>query len=49
MLVRAVPPLLAREDIGAFVRGLMAGDEHRESATHLGEVSISPLQTRTTR
>jgi DNA mismatch repair protein MutL len=38
MLVRAVPPLLAREDIGAFVRGLMAGDEHRESATHLGEV-----------
>lgn len=38
MLVRAVPPLLAREDIGAFLRGLMSGDDHRESATHLGEV-----------
>ena len=38
MRVRAVPPLLAREDIGSFVRGLMSGEDHRESATHLGEV-----------
>ncbi|HSW14693.1 MAG TPA: DNA mismatch repair endonuclease MutL [Solimonas sp.] len=38
VLVRAVPPLLMREDIAAFVRGLVDDEERRESATHLGEV-----------
>ena len=36
--VRAVPPLLARADIAAFVRGLVADEQARETASHLGEV-----------
>lgn len=36
--VRAVPPLLAKEDIAVFVRGLVEDEHKRESATHLGEV-----------
>ena len=35
--VRAVPPLLAREDIGAFVQQLARGEAEQPS-THLGEV-----------
>lgn len=36
--VRAVPPLLAREDIGAFLRGLAGDEQARETDSHLGEV-----------
>lgn len=38
VLLRAVPPLLAREDIPAFVRGLVSDEDLRESSHHLGEV-----------
>jgi len=37
ILVRAVPPLLMREDIAAVVRGLAGDEDQRESATHFGE------------
>ncbi|HEX4894849.1 MAG TPA: DNA mismatch repair endonuclease MutL [Solimonas sp.] len=35
--VRSVPPLLAREDFGLLLRGLVDDDQRRESQTHLGE------------
>jgi DNA mismatch repair protein MutL len=38
VVVRAVPPLLAREDVAAFLRALAEDDERRESVSHLGEV-----------
>ena len=38
VLLRAVPPLLAREDLPAFVRGLVSDEDLRESSHHLGEV-----------
>ena len=38
VLLRAVPPLLAREDVPAFVRGLVSDEDLRESSHHLGEV-----------
>lgn len=38
VVVRAVPPLLAREDIAAFLRALAEDEERRETASHLGEV-----------
>ena len=36
--VRAVPLLLAAEDIAAFVRGLVSDEQTRETESHLGEV-----------
>lgn len=36
--VRAVPPLLAREDIAALIRELCSDEDTRESNEHLGEV-----------
>ncbi|MGH8462207.1 MAG: DNA mismatch repair endonuclease MutL [Stenotrophobium sp.] len=36
--IRAVPTLLARNDIAAFVRGLVAGNDDAGSDMHLGEV-----------
>nr|WP_205527122.1 DNA mismatch repair endonuclease MutL [Solimonas sp. K1W22B-7] len=38
VVLRAVPPLLAREDIPAFVRGLVSDEDLRETSHHLGEV-----------
>ena len=36
--VRALPPLLGRQDIAAFVRGLVRDEQARENDSHLGEV-----------
>lgn len=38
VLLRAVPPLLSREDVAAFVRGLVSDEDLRETSHHLGEV-----------
>jgi DNA mismatch repair protein MutL len=35
--VRAVPPLLAREDLAALLQSLVADEQRRETQTHLGE------------
>lgn len=35
--VRAVPPLLAREDLAALLQGLVSDEQRRETQTHLGE------------
>nr|WP_157622714.1 DNA mismatch repair endonuclease MutL [Solimonas soli] len=37
VLVRAVPPLLARSDIGALLRELVGDETRRETAAHFGE------------
>lgn len=37
VLVRAVPPLLARDDVGALLRELVSDEVRRESATHFDE------------
>jgi DNA mismatch repair protein MutL len=38
VVVRAVPPLLAGQDIAGFLRDLIADEDQRGNATHLGEV-----------
>ncbi|WP_028007824.1 DNA mismatch repair endonuclease MutL [Solimonas flava] len=37
ILVRAVPPLLARSDVGALLRELAGDETRRETASHFGE------------
>ncbi|MGH8445864.1 MAG: DNA mismatch repair endonuclease MutL [Solimonas sp.] len=37
ILVRAVPPLLARDDVGALLRELAGDETRRETAAHFGE------------
>jgi DNA mismatch repair protein MutL len=37
VLVRAVPPLLARDDVGALLRELVSDEQRRESDAHFGE------------
>ena len=37
ILVRAVPPLLARGDVGALLRELVSDETRRESVSHFGE------------